>query len=150
MNIIMVGGQVLIVFKGGEAFEILPLNGKEWGMSIGLGAISIPWGVVIRLTPDSWFSALVSKVKMLKPIFKLKRKSKETPKEAADAEKQAVEKTSAVASGVDDEFGPPLRTRTTLSMIRGRRSRIRSYGTRVSKAGHRAVHGTHPEGHKTK
>jgi len=38
----MIGGQILIIFVGGEAFKITPLNGKEWGLSIGLGAISLP------------------------------------------------------------------------------------------------------------
>lgn len=134
MNIIMIGGQVIIVFKGGQAFQIRPLNGKEWGMSIGLGAISIPWGAVIRLTPDSWVDALVSKLK----IFKWKRKSKEpAEKEGGEAEKQA--------PGVT-EFGPPPKSRT-LSMIRGRRateplsrrSRMRIYGERMTGAGHRAM-----------
>ncbi|CAG1959687.1 unnamed protein product [Fusarium graminearum] len=52
INAIMIGGQVLIIFVGGQAFKIVPLNGKEWGLSIGLGVISIPWGTVIRKFPD--------------------------------------------------------------------------------------------------
>lgn len=156
MNVIMVGGQILIVFKGGQAFQIRPLNGKEWGMSVGLGAISIPWGVVIRLTPDSWVEAFVSKLKILK-VFKWKRKAKEPSgrtAEAAETEKQP----SAVASSVE-EFGP-LSKASTLSIIRGRRatepisrrSRIRNYGERVHMAGHRAMHGSslgHSRGQKT-
>ncbi|KKA30127.1 hypothetical protein TD95_002001 [Thielaviopsis punctulata] len=59
MNIVMVGGQILIIFKGGEAFKITALTGKEWGLSIGLGAISLPWGVVIRMFPDEWFMAMI-------------------------------------------------------------------------------------------
>ncbi|KAK3347073.1 amino acid permease-domain-containing protein [Lasiosphaeria hispida] len=43
----MVGGQVLIIFVGSDAFKIYTLNGKEWGLSIGLGAISLPWGAHI-------------------------------------------------------------------------------------------------------
>ncbi len=53
----MVGGQVLIIFVGGEAFKIVCLDGKEWGLSIGLGAISLPWGAAIRLFPDAWLAA---------------------------------------------------------------------------------------------
>ena len=53
----MIGGQVLIAFVGGEAFKITPLDGKEWGLSIGLGAISLPWGAFIRLVPDAWLGA---------------------------------------------------------------------------------------------
>ena len=40
----MIGGQVLIIFVGNEAFKITPLNGKEWGLSVGLGALSLPIG----------------------------------------------------------------------------------------------------------
>jgi len=49
----MIGGQIIISFVGKEAFKIVPLDGKEWGLSIGLGAISLPWGAAIRLFPDS-------------------------------------------------------------------------------------------------
>ncbi|KAI9790260.1 MAG: hypothetical protein M1816_005285 [Peltula sp. TS41687] len=50
--LIMVGGQVLIIFVGGRAFQVKPLNGAQWGISILLGAISIPMAVIIRLIPD--------------------------------------------------------------------------------------------------
>ncbi|TEA13833.1 Calcium-transporting ATPase 2 [Colletotrichum sidae] len=57
INLVMIGGQVLIIFVGGEAFKIERLNGKEWGISIGVGAISLPWGALIRLFPDAWIGA---------------------------------------------------------------------------------------------
>ncbi|GKU15902.1 unnamed protein product [Fusarium langsethiae] len=57
INLIMIGGQILIIFVGNDAFEIVRLSGKEWGLSIGLGAISIPWGAAIRLCPDEWMAA---------------------------------------------------------------------------------------------
>ena len=59
INLIMIGGQVLIIFVGGEAFKIVPLDAKEWGMSIGLGAISLPFGALIRLFPDAWVEAMI-------------------------------------------------------------------------------------------
>jgi Ca2+-transporting ATPase len=52
INFIMVGGQVMIIFVGGEAFGVVELNGVQWGISIILGAISIPVAVIIRLIPD--------------------------------------------------------------------------------------------------
>jgi Ca2+-transporting ATPase len=133
MNLIMIGGQVLIIFKGGQAFQIQPLNGKEWGMSIGLGAISIPWGAVIRLTPDAWFEALVPDINWKRWSWK-----KKPAKDAAEAEKQEIDQQEDVK---------PLGRTTTLGMIRGRRatdslakrSRARVYKERVSGAGHRAV-----------
>lgn len=56
--LIMIGGQVMIIFVGGEAFHVERLNGAQWGYSILLGAISLPIGVIIRLVPDE----LVSKI----------------------------------------------------------------------------------------
>jgi P-type Ca2+ transporter type 2C len=103
INIIMIGGQVLIIWVGGDAFEIVKLNGKEWGLSIGLGAISIPWGALIRLTPDEWFAKCV-------PGF-FRRRWFPTPEEQAEREKNGTDK--------EEEFEkPPLRT---MSSLRGPR-----------------------------
>lgn len=56
---IMIGGQVMIIFVGGRAFNVTKLNGGQWGISIVLGALSIPIGVIIRLIPDELISNLV-------------------------------------------------------------------------------------------
>lgn len=48
----------MIIFVGGAAFQITPLNGPQWGISLLLGAISLPVAVVIRLIPDE----LVAKI----------------------------------------------------------------------------------------
>lgn len=57
INLIMIGGQILIIFVGGEAFKIERLNGKDWGLSVGIGALSLPLGALIRLIPDAWIGA---------------------------------------------------------------------------------------------
>ncbi|PUU82388.1 hypothetical protein B9Z19DRAFT_1099224 [Tuber borchii] len=59
INVVMVGGQVMIVFVGGDAFGVKKLNGVQWGISIILGAISIPVAVVIRLVPDQVFAKIL-------------------------------------------------------------------------------------------
>jgi P-type Ca2+ transporter type 2C len=59
INFIMVGGQMTIIFVGGKAFHVTPLNGPQWGYSIALGAISLPVAVIIRLIPDHFFAKLV-------------------------------------------------------------------------------------------
>ena len=46
-----IGGQALIAFVGGAAFHVTPLPGREWGISLALGFISIPLGVLIRCIP---------------------------------------------------------------------------------------------------
>ncbi|KAA8623896.1 hypothetical protein SMACR_08979 [Sordaria macrospora] len=108
INAIMIGGQVLIIFVGGEAFKITRLNGKEWGMSIGLGAISVPWGALIRKFPDRWAEAIVPHVHIPMPkIFKRKKK------EEADPEKQGLERPPP----------PPGRVHTGL---RSQRARVHS------------------------
>jgi Ca2+-transporting ATPase len=52
ISFLLVGGQVLVMFIGGVAFKAIPLNGTDWSVSIALGALSIPCGVIIRLIPD--------------------------------------------------------------------------------------------------
>ncbi|KAH8681661.1 calcium-transporting ATPase [Xylariales sp. PMI_506] len=66
INIVMVGAQVAIVFVGGQAFSITPLNGVQWAISLVLGAISLPWAILVRLFPDWLFEKIVKTVS--KPV----------------------------------------------------------------------------------
>ncbi|KAI5780539.1 hypothetical protein EDC01DRAFT_633396 [Geopyxis carbonaria] len=59
INVVMVGGQVMIIFVGGEAFSVVRLNGVQWAISIVLGAISLPVAVIIRLIPDEVAARMV-------------------------------------------------------------------------------------------
>jgi Ca2+-transporting ATPase len=56
--LVMVGGQTLIIFVGGRAFQVTRQAGYQWGVAIVLGAISIPIGVLIRLIPDAFAAKL--------------------------------------------------------------------------------------------
>lgn len=49
---VMIGGQTLIVFVGGEAFQAVRQTGEQWAIALVLGVLSLPMGVVIRLVPD--------------------------------------------------------------------------------------------------
>ncbi|KAK0724204.1 hypothetical protein B0H67DRAFT_101167 [Lasiosphaeris hirsuta] len=135
INLIMIGGQVLIIFVGSTAFKIHPLNGKEWGLSIGLGAISIPWGILIRLTPDHWVSALNPHIHIRMPWGK--KKPAGSGKSVLDGDDTEVNAATPVAtkegtpaaeprpkpSADDDDdrsFDLPLRSWTSL---RGERAR---------------------------
>ncbi|KAK4501623.1 hypothetical protein PRZ48_007432 [Zasmidium cellare] len=51
IQVIIVAGQVLIISVGGPAFSVHPLNGVEWAISLGLGLLSLPLAVLIRLCP---------------------------------------------------------------------------------------------------
>lgn len=59
IQLIIVGGQVLIIFVGGQAFSVKPLHGTGWGVSVVLGVISIPIAVIIRLIPDALVRKLI-------------------------------------------------------------------------------------------
>ena len=43
----------LIVFVGGSAFQVTSMNGRDWAISIALGLVSIPLGVLVRLIPNA-------------------------------------------------------------------------------------------------
>lgn len=52
IQFVIVGGQIMIIFVGGAAFAVTPLNGPQWGYSIVLGLLSMPVAIIIRLIPD--------------------------------------------------------------------------------------------------
>ncbi|RUO95985.1 cation transporting ATPase [Jimgerdemannia flammicorona] len=47
--------QVIITQFGGAAFQTVPLDATHWGICLGLGFVSLPIGVIIRLIPDEIF-----------------------------------------------------------------------------------------------
>lgn len=59
IQLIIVGGQILIIFVGGQAFSVKRLNGPQWGVSLVLGVISIPVAIIIRLIPDEFIARLI-------------------------------------------------------------------------------------------
>lgn len=58
ITLIEIGIQVLIVFVGNAAFTVRRIGGREWGISLALGFVSIPWGAVIRCMPNGPFYKL--------------------------------------------------------------------------------------------
>ncbi|KAL9107979.1 MAG: hypothetical protein Q9227_007194 [Pyrenula ochraceoflavens] len=59
---IIVAGQVLIVFIGGQAFHVHRLNGAQWAYSLILGLLSIPIAVIIRCIPDELIRKIMPKI----------------------------------------------------------------------------------------
>lgn len=60
IQLIIIGGQILIIFVGGAAFSVKRLDqGSQWAVSLVLGAISLPIAVIIRLIPDEFAARLV-------------------------------------------------------------------------------------------
>ncbi|KAK5455084.1 plasma membrane calcium [Exophiala xenobiotica] len=66
IQLIIIGGQCLIMFVGGAAFSIHRINGAQWGYSIVLGALSMPIAVVIRLLPDEIFAKMIPSIRLRK------------------------------------------------------------------------------------
>ncbi|ROT37112.1 calcium-transporting ATPase [Sodiomyces alkalinus F11] len=58
INCVMVGAQIAIIFVGGRAFSIRPIDGTQWAICVVLAFVSIPMAVLIRLFPDAWFAAM--------------------------------------------------------------------------------------------
>ena len=97
INCIMVGAQIAIVFVGGKAFSITPIDGVQWAICIMLAALCLPWAILVRLFPDPWFERIAKLVggpvvvayrgvkRFSKRMFK-KRSKKEEDGQSGDEE----------------------------------------------------------------
>ncbi|CAL1717041.1 unnamed protein product [Somion occarium] len=65
ITLIEVGIQILIVFVGGAAFQVTRIGGREWGISIALGLVSIPLGALIRMIPNGPVERFFIKIRLL-------------------------------------------------------------------------------------
>ena len=69
MAAIMAGGQVMIIFVGGQAFEVTRLDGPQWAVSVLIALPTLAWGVLLRLVPDIYaerfFMVIVRAVKLV-------------------------------------------------------------------------------------
>ncbi|KAE8411990.1 hypothetical protein BDV36DRAFT_301320 [Aspergillus pseudocaelatus] len=59
INVLMVGGQILIIFVGGAAFSVTPLDGVQWAICIGFSIFCIPWAAVLKLLPDRYVAVVL-------------------------------------------------------------------------------------------
>ncbi|KAJ5978812.1 hypothetical protein N7501_002154 [Penicillium viridicatum] len=62
INAIMIGGQVMIVYVGGQAFNVTRLSGTLWGVCIVCSIACLPWAIVLRLIPDYHFGLVFNAV----------------------------------------------------------------------------------------
>ena len=110
MMAIISGGQVLIIFVGGDAFKITRLNGPQWAISIVIGLMSIPVGLLIRLVPDSFciaifrpFGFVWGKISLVwSKIPKFKRKKKTQQGDDDDDVEQPADVSDALLEIRDD------------------------------------------------
>ncbi|RBR09634.1 uncharacterized protein FIESC28_09746 [Fusarium coffeatum] len=102
MMTIMAAGQVIIIFFGGAAFVVTRLNGVQWGISLALGFLSIPVGVLIRLFPDAWFASIVAVFAKLWPSWLLSRKKNDDDEESSDKQLEGYDMDTALLGIRDD------------------------------------------------
>jgi P-type Ca2+ transporter type 2C len=62
-----IGVQILIVFVGGAAFQVTGITGRDWGISLALGFVSIPLGALLRMIPNGPVERLFVKLRLLPP-----------------------------------------------------------------------------------
>ncbi|KAL9114365.1 MAG: hypothetical protein Q9187_007489, partial [Circinaria calcarea] len=62
LNVIMVGGQVMIIFFGGEAFQVERIDAPQWAICILCALPCMLWAVVLRCIPDEWAAAVFGAV----------------------------------------------------------------------------------------
>ncbi|KAF8606411.1 calcium-translocating P-type ATPase [Ceratobasidium sp. AG-I] len=121
ITLIEVAIQVLIVFFGGAAFQVVSMNGRDWGLSIALGFVSIPLGFLIRLIPTPPVERLFIKLKVMRDPSappKLTKAEKKEEKERKREEEK--ERWNPAINQVRDRL-------ETFSNIRGARMRSSSF-----------------------
>ncbi|KAG6370018.1 hypothetical protein JVT61DRAFT_12537 [Boletus reticuloceps] len=57
--------QLIIVFTGSAALQATHIDGREWGISLTLGVVSILLGALIRLLPNKPFKRLLVFIRLL-------------------------------------------------------------------------------------
>jgi Ca2+-transporting ATPase len=67
----VVAGQILIVEVGGAAFTVTRLYGRDWGITIVVGFLSIPLGALVRLLPTAPFERFLIKCHVYRDPTKL-------------------------------------------------------------------------------
>ncbi|KAJ2926822.1 hypothetical protein H1R20_g10267, partial [Candolleomyces eurysporus] len=123
ITLLEVAIQVVIIFVGGAAFQVTPIGGREWGISLALGFVSIPWGAIIRCMPNRPFYKLFDFLGMFGKPEVLPTASPER------------EGWGGALALVQDNLG-------TFSNIRGARMRSSSFVNRSRNA--RTTVGEHP------
>jgi P-type Ca2+ transporter type 2C len=113
---VMVGGQVLIVFIGGAAFSVVRIDGVGWAISIIIGFLSLPVGVIARYIPDAVMAAIMTTVMRWVPKMPRFRRKKPDVENRAETMTHDIEFggqawdqddwREALKERIDDELRP--------------------------------------------
>ena len=58
INAIMIGGQIMIVFVGGKAFQVTRIDGTQWAICILCALPCLLWAVLLRCIPDRYAASV--------------------------------------------------------------------------------------------
>ncbi|KAF4985178.1 hypothetical protein FDECE_16757 [Fusarium decemcellulare] len=97
VQLVTLGGQIIIVFVGGEAFQTVRLNGAEWGWSILFGFLTLPVGALIRLVPDQLVRKLAFAPKHGVPWKWFRQRHRDHDSEAAEHRPSIYQRFKTVA-----------------------------------------------------
>ena len=53
------------MFVGGHAFQVTDIPGREWGISLALGFVSIPLGALLRAIPNGPVERFFIKIRLM-------------------------------------------------------------------------------------
>ncbi|KAL8400829.1 hypothetical protein RB594_001014 [Gaeumannomyces avenae] len=102
-----IAGQMVIIWKGGEAFDTVPLNGPQWGWSLLFGVMPIPLGAALRCVPDHYvesaFRVLGRVLRFFKPAAMLLVPSRFSKVKRKHNLERRQSRISAATAGDDDE-----------------------------------------------
>ncbi|THH32252.1 hypothetical protein EUX98_g1955 [Antrodiella citrinella] len=115
ITLLEIAVQILIVFVGGAAFQVTRIGGKEWGISLALGFVSIPLGALLRCIPNAPTECFFKKIRLMRD-----------PKEVLPTSAQDTEWNSAIQL-VRDNLG-------VFAHVRGARMRASSFVGKSRKA----------------
>lgn len=76
INAIMIGGQIMIVFVGGKAFQVVRIDGAQWAICILCALPCLLWAILLRCIPDKYAAKLFKLVGTIwlaaaRPILKV-------------------------------------------------------------------------------
>ena len=130
INCIMVGGQIMIIFVGGVAFQITALDSTQWAISILCALPCLLWAIVLRCIPDRYAAIVfhwadVAWLAFYKPLYRFLLQpighsirivwrpiaraasrviNRTTHKNAGPEEKQTVDEEAAAAPKAPEKF----------------------------------------------
>ncbi|KAL6301353.1 calcium-translocating P-type ATPase [Sparassis latifolia] len=65
ITLLEIGVQILIVFVGGAAFSVTRISGRDWGISLALGVVSIPLGALLRFIPNAPVERFLKAIRLM-------------------------------------------------------------------------------------